>query len=245
MLNIFSVFLLPSQSESDIIIAEISVERRGKIMDAENRTYYIDGEYDDIVFEIEKELKKHSECGIEPRDITLCAQMIAKFLISQKEDDEDHKYGKGVIIPKMKYYLRFDVSLIIEIARILGRVLACIAGGQNPYSAAASIGEAICTAGIGLNGILRTIPEELFCVLICARQNKREGKYISVNDIKDHLKDCPYSELYNETYGHACRRRRQDDECPLSESDILKSMDRLGSSFGVSKTENKYLYTVG
>lgn len=212
-----------------------------------HKYFFIDGEYEDIVYEVKNEI-----CAICSTDgivdnekvLELNAQIISDVLILMNSDIHDiTEYRRGFFSPHKRYYVKVDAGLVFALAAFFHKVIKLIQKVESPErSIMDEVGEGIsvfCGFDTLKKKVLTMIKEEDFCILLCAHQ-KKPGEYISIHQVYKLLCDsgCPYSKLFEVAYGHSCTCLHQTGKCARSMEEIKEILDNLDPKFDVLKFKN-------
>ena len=220
-------------------------------MGTDNSSFIVDGKYEDIIFEVEKELRQTdcfiNELKLDAQQIHTCAEFITEFLLcSSANDGLEDKFERGILLAKTRHYLKIDLSLLTALSCIAGQILMAINGISSPDAGAVSIGS-IVLLGVGesavLNDVFRRIPEDAFCVLLAAHQHKSKH-CVSVDSILDKLcsHDCPYHSVYRTAYGSFCNRHTPRGRCTVTREDVVRHLRMLGKDFGITEIDENKLF---
>ena len=213
-------------------------------MSEERRSYYVDGEYNDIVYEIKNELRSiyaSDDPSTDESVLSVNAQIITDVLVLLNSDMQDTKeYQWGVFSPHKRYYIKVDASLVLALASFLHKVIDLFQNGDAPDpSIMDQIGDGIgvfCGFDTLKKKLSTKIKEEEFCVLLCAHQ-KKTGEYISIHQVHKSLCSsiCPYSKLFQAAYGHPCMCLSPNGKCSKTLEEVKGNLDNLNPKFDVLK----------
>lgn len=219
-------------------------------MRSENNSFIVDGKYEDIVFEVEKELRQTDsfidEFRFDDQLIKVCAELVTEFLIySHAHDALEEKFERGILLVKNRHYLKFDMSLFLALSCFVGQIILTFS--EMPANAGVlSLGaSSLLLAGeaAGLKDVFRKIPEEAFCVLLAAHQH-RSKQCVSLESIMDTLcnHDCPYRRVYRSAYGTFCNKHTPSGKCMLTKEDVVQQLRSLGKDYGITEIAEGKLF---
>lgn len=216
-------------------------------MSEERRSYYVDGEYNDIVYEIKNELRSiyaSDDPSTDESVLSVNAQIITDALLLLNSDMQDTKeYQRGGFSPHKRYYIKVDASLLLALASFLYKVIDLFQiGDARDPSIIDQIGNGIgvlCAFDIFKKKLSTKIKEEQFCVLLCAHQ-KKASEYISIYHVHKSLCSsiCPYSKLFQAAYGHPCMHFSPNGKCSKTLEEIKENLDNLNPEFDVLKIKD-------
>lgn len=220
-------------------------------MRIENSSFIVDGKYEDIVFEVEKELRQTGnfidEFRFNDQQIKACAELVTEIMLcSHADDGSEDKFERGILLAKNRYYLKFDMSLFAALSCFVGQILLTIADIPAAESGLLSIGASsalLLGQGAGLSDVFRKIPEEAFCVLLAAHQHKSKH-CVSLESIMGKLcsHDCPYRSVYRSAYGTFCNKHTPSGKCMLTKEDVVRQLRTLGKAYGITEIAEGKLF---
>lgn len=215
--------------------------------------FIVDGIYENVLYEIEKELFGSQVRLDDSTPERMCskayAEIICNLLIDLKMDSGDKNgYLQGFLTPGKRYYLKINLSLLKGLAEMVAAVLSVIAAAISPETTGISLTITALTGSAGVctfKDIMQEVPKEHFCAMLCAHQNK-STHYISTESIFKHLTSdkCPYLQLYKNAYGHFCENRDRYGKCCLRKEDITDSLRELGKKYDIIEEQEGTLFKI-